>query len=211
VIAKTAHMIAHTNGRFAEAQNLFTLVSYTPEPFRSWLVNLRQELGVHASSEPHITMLPPRPLTMSVDDAQAQITPILSHWRSFEIELFAVHAFPGTNVLYMDVSDGSETLRRMHAELNVGDFEHAEMFEFHPHVTIGGPIEESELETVSARARAAFENSMCPCRFEIREIAFVSIQTPCAGAEWRRLWSQTLAKPKRSTAAARVGSTSRTF
>lgn len=209
--ADPRNMIAPINGCPTEAQHLFTLVSYTPEPLRSWLVNLRQELGVHASSEPHITILPPRPLTMSAKDAHRQITPILAQWRSFDVELYAVQAFPGTNVLYMDVSDGAETLRSLHAELNAGDFAHDEMFAFHPHVTIGGPVEESELEAVSRRARTAFENSICPCRFSIKEVAFVSIQMRQTRGQWRRLWTESLESPKHSTAVVRMAATSQTF
>src|ERR1700761_1240736 len=123
-----------------ERQNLFTLVTYTPEPLRSWLTTLRNSLPVEATSQPHITILPPRPLTLPVNDAKREITSILKRWQRFEVELSGIQVFPGSNVLYLEVSEGESELRRLHSELNTGDFAHDEIFEFHPHVTIGGPV-----------------------------------------------------------------------
>jgi 2'-5' RNA ligase len=172
--------------------DLFALVSYTPEPLRSWLMRLREVLPLEASSEPHITILPPRPLTLALDEAQEKIASVLDTCPRFEIELSGIRAFPETNVLYLDVSEGAHTLRRLHSQLDTGGFRFEERFDFHPHVTIGGPVPPAELEALSSKAAEAWRTSLCPSRFGIEELSFVSIQGNGARAAWRRLWAHKL-------------------
>jgi 2'-5' RNA ligase len=198
----------HSQG---EGQNLFTLVSYTPEPLRRWISRLRKTLPVAAGSQPHITILPPRPLTIAMEEAKEKLTATLAHWKSFEIELSGVRVFPNTAFLYLEVSHGSSTLSRLHAELNAGEFAHEEVFEFHPHVTIGGPVPQEDLERIQQKAAEAWQNSHRPCRFSIKEIAFVSIAAEGKHGDWRRMWAHKLARPKTHTQTARALVTSQTF
>ncbi len=194
-----------------ERHNLFTLVTYTPEPLRSWLTTLRHTLALEAASQPHVTILPPRPLTLPVNDAKREIIAILKRWRSFDVELSGIQVFPGSNVLYLKVSDGESELRQLHAELNTGGFAHDESFEFHPHVTIGGPVLAEELEAVWQRALVAWETSLCPCRFSIEEVAFVSIAANGSAGDWRRLWKHKLSAPAKRSPMARANAISQTF
>jgi 2'-5' RNA ligase len=199
------------NARPMQTQNFFTLVSYTPEPLRSWLLDLRQDLGVHVSSEPHITILPPRPLSTTVEQARDRITAVLSRWRGFDVQLYAVRAFPETRVLYMDVSDGADAMRELHAQLNCAEFAHAELYPFHPHVTIGGPIEPENLDRMARKASEAFERTICPCRFQINDVALVSIQPGDMEPEWRRVWTWTLEHMDSAAVARGAAATSQTF
>lgn len=173
-------------------QNLFALVTYTPEPLRNWLSGLRQLLPLPATCQPHITILPPRPLVMTVDDARKKITSILTPWRSFEIELSGVSVFLGSNTLYLDVRGGSSKLRRLHKELNTGELAHDEIFEFHPHVTIGGPVLHENLEAISRSVREEWQKSSVASRFQIEEVAFVSIAANGNSGDWHRLWEHKL-------------------
>lgn len=198
------------NDRQPDCHDFFALVSYTPEPLRSWLMTLRESLPVEANSEPHVTILPPRPLTVGPDEAQQKIASVLDSCPRFEIQLSEICAFPETNVLYLDVNEGAETLHKLHSQLNAGEFYFQECFDFHPHVTIGGPVPPAELETVSSKAAEAWRTALCPARFEIQEVSFVSIQANEARRTWRRLWTQKLnantpaAKPIRAAATSRT-------
>ncbi|MBV8896348.1 MAG: 2'-5' RNA ligase family protein, partial [Acidobacteriaceae bacterium] len=191
--------------------SLFTLVTYAPQPLQRWMVRLRRELPLERNSQPHLTILPPRPLTMSSREARQKITSILSTWQSFEIELSGVRVFPNSNVLYLEVSEGINTLRRLHAELDSGEFAHNEEFDFHPHVTIGGPIAAEQLPSYTQKAVDRWANSRCPSRFPIDEIAFVTISADRAKGDWRRLWAQKLPAAKSYRRAARAAVTSQTF
>jgi 2'-5' RNA ligase len=195
----------------AEGQNLFTLVTYTPPPLRNWVARLRRQLQVEANSQPHITILPPRPLLMPVEKARQKITSILDGWQSFEIELSDVRVFPETNVLYLEVTEGSGTLRRLHAELGVGDFAHEEPFEFHPHVTIGGPVPQEHLATLVHIAADSWKHARCPCRFAIDEVAFVTLSANRQRDDWCRLWAHNLGTAKSCRKAVRAAVISQTF
>lgn len=177
----------------ADGQSYFALVNYTPKPLANWLLRLRRTLGVAPTSPPHITILPPRPLTLSVPEAKQKLTSMLAFWGGIQIELTDVRVFPGSNVLYLEVNDGSSMLRRLHSELNTGDFAHQENFEFHPHVTIGGPVASENLDAIAAKATAAWQKSRCPRHFRIDEVAFVSISAQGEQGDWQRLWSYNLA------------------
>ena len=199
------------NDRHADSTNLFALVTYAPEPLQNWLQQLREELHLPASSEPHITILPPRPLTVPVDQAREQITELLASWRSFDVELTSVRMFDGTNVLYLEVGDGNQTLRDLHSRLNSGDFAHEEIYPFHPHVTIGGPIEGASGPEALRYARQAWDaNLPCSRQLAIREVAFVSIAASDPGGDWQRLWAHTLRTRKRLTRKARAKAVSQT-
>ncbi|HZS56388.1 MAG TPA: 2'-5' RNA ligase family protein [Bryobacteraceae bacterium] len=199
------------NDRYVEGQDLFTLVTYTPEPLRRWLVDLRRLLPVEANSQPHITILPPRPLTMPVEEARQKLTSVLARWTAFEIELTGVEVFPGTNVLYLDVRAGSEFLSRLHAELNQGSFAYQEPFPFHPHVTVGGPVPKQDLAFISRKAGEAWKSSLRNFRFKIQEIAFVSIAAHGIRGDWRRLWVHGLAGVEAYEQLARAAITNQTF
>ena len=191
-------------------QEAFALVTYTPEPLREWLIELRRLLPVESTSEPHITILPPRPLNIPATDAWQKISSTLSCFPAFEVELSSVRVFPGTNVLYLELSDGIPMLEELHATLNVGDFFHEEVFEFHPHLTVGGPVAPQELERKLRTARDAWRASACPTRFVVDQFAFVSISTSEAGRQWNRLWRHRLLAPKAHQQAAAANFINRT-
>lgn len=121
------------------------LVSYLPEPLGSFLTKLRFELagdlGLDSHNpEAHITFLPPRPLFVPVAEAALEIDQKLARVESFLCELGEVRVFPTTNMLYLSIEAGSETVRRLHRVLNAENLFAEERFEFIPHLTLGGPV-----------------------------------------------------------------------
>ena len=195
----------------AESQPLFALVSYTPKPLANWLLRLRRSLPVAPASQPHITILPPRPLTIPLSEAKQTLTARLSSWKSFEVELDGVHVFPSSNILYLDVKDGSSTLRRLHAELNTGVLAHEECFEFHPHVTIGGPVASDDLGAILVNASQTWQSSPAPRAFRVEEVALVSISAGKTNKNSRRLWTHNLAVAGVYSLAAGASASTRTF
>jgi 2'-5' RNA ligase len=181
-----------------------------PEPLRSWLVRLRNSLPVEANSEPHVTILPPRPLMVPLEEAEQKISSILDCCPTFEIEFSGIRAFPETNVLYLDVDQGAVMLRDLHSQLNAAEFYFQECFDFHPHLTIGGPVPPAELEAVSSKAAEAWRTSLCPARFQIEEVSFVSILDNEARRAWRRLWTHKLTGTRVSPEPIRAAATNRT-
>ncbi len=189
----------------------FALVSYIPDPLGSFLHGLRQTLPGEGNPQPHITILPPRPLKLAAEAASQQAQNILLQFPAFEVELSKVRSFPGTNMLYLDVSEGNSALHDLHTLLNAGDLDHSENFDFRPHLTLGGPVPSQDLLSVQRRIEAAWLSSDCPRRFTLDEVVFLWLNSQIAQREWQRLWSHRLSTKETIHArAARAGVTART-
>ena len=183
------YLFAHTD-KFSEnryclfpEENAFTVVAYLPEPLRSWLMELRRTLPLAVTSEPHLTVLPPRPLSLPIEEVADKLSAILDGWASFAVELSSVRVFSGSNVLFLEVSQGSRTLELLHTHLNRDEFVHEEDFPFHPHVTIGAITACHSVEEIKRMAQVAWNNSHCPTRFPVTELALALR----GRGEWTRL------------------------
>jgi 2'-5' RNA ligase len=173
----------------------FALVAYIPDPLGSFLNSLRQILPGEENPQAHITLLPPRPLKSPVEAASLQAQKILAKFQPFSVQLAEVCTFPETNVVYLEISDGSAKLHELHNALNCGDLAHDEDFEFKPHLTLSGPVGLREVGQVRTEAAAVWRSSdTCPT-LEIREA--VALWQPAKGSQndWQRLWSHELGQP----------------
>jgi len=203
-------MILH--GMSEESQwGQFALVSYIPEPLGSFFYELREALPGNGNPQAHVTILPPRPLRMPVDAASEQTLRVLSQFPAFEIELSTVQRFPQTNFLYLDIAEGNALLHDLHDALNTGELACAEEFEFRPHLTLGGPIPEPDLNVLQDKAQVAWRGSGHAKRFTLDEIVFLWLNPAHRGGEWHRLWCYNLrTKGTAATKAARAAFTNRT-
>jgi 2'-5' RNA ligase superfamily len=189
----------------------FALVSYIPEPLGSFFGELRASLPGCNNPQAHVTILPPRPLRLPVESASEQTLRVLANFRAFEVELSTVHSFPETNFLYLDIADGNSTVHDLHDALNRGELECAEEFEFRPHLTLGGPVPEPELNAMQEQARGAWLSTAHPRRFTVDEIVFLWLNPKNPDGEWHRLWSYSLrTKGTAMTKAATAPFTNRT-
>jgi 2'-5' RNA ligase len=168
------------------------LVCYIPDPLGSFLHSLRKLLPGEEHPLAHITILPPRPLKLSLEAALQKAEAILDRFSPFEVHLSDVHCFPGTKVLYLDIADGEEPLHEMHDALNRDDLEHEEPFEFRPHLTIGGPVAPEELEPVKILAEKTWQSSQHSPGFIVEEIIGLWSPASAAVGDWQRLWNYRL-------------------
>lgn len=182
----------------AEGLDFAAMVSYLPDPLGSYVRQLRRKLPGEHHPEPHITILPPRPLSVSLETAARQARAALQSFRRFAVELAAVRAFPETNVLYIDVEEGSGPIRDLHDALHKDALAGGEQFEFRPHITLSGPIPEPELPGARRLAENAWNTAGVPRRFVLGEVAF--LWRKLGNGDWTRLWSQSL-KPAPKAAA----------
>jgi 2'-5' RNA ligase len=184
------------------------LVSYIPDPLGSFLHSLRRLLPGDENPQAHITILPPRPLKLPVESASLGARKALDGFHRFEVELSSVRRFPKTSYLYLDIVEGSRTLHAMHAALNAGELSHIEKFEYRPHLTIGGPVGESSLESVQIEAESAWRASGCSPRLVVDEIVGLWLPTGGSSSDWKRIWSHWLGGHAGKSAAA--GTTAQT-
>lgn len=175
-------------------QGLIALVCYVPEPLFSALRDIRVALNSSYSALPHITVLPPRPLSASADAVLDYVEAILSEYSVFAIELTHLSAFPATNVLYLEVDTGSDQLRQMHTALDTGELNYPETYEFTPHVTVAGPFESDALPGLFKTANELWALNDSSSRFEVRELVMLGLGP--GESQWVPLRSFTLKRER---------------
>ena len=155
-------------------RNCCALVTYLPEPLRQFLDDLRLELVPGCKPHAHVTVLPPRPITIGcVDSAAVEAQQRSVEFSPFEIEIGDVATFPKTNVVYLEIGRGSQVLHAMHDAMNAGSLAYEEPFEFHPHITLAQDLtlEQSIERAELARGRwSEFRHSR---RFHAETLTFV--------------------------------------
>ncbi len=152
--------------------NSFALVSYIPEPLAGFLDRLRQELVPNCFLRAHVTVLPPRPVS-APEEAWNQIRKSAVRFAPFEVRLTQVEVFPVSDVIYVDVGQGSEHLQRMHAAMAVDGLAYAEQFAYCPHVTLAQELKPDELDELVEVARARWAEFAPDKSFRMEKIAFV--------------------------------------
>jgi 2'-5' RNA ligase len=119
-----------------ERLNVFALVIYIPEPLGTFLDDLRRELVPHYNPHAHVSVLPPRPLSVDWPVASRQVQALAESWPPFDVELTDIAVFPSTDVIYIEIEAGAPELRGMHTAMNSQALECSEPYPYHPHVTL---------------------------------------------------------------------------
>ncbi len=130
-----------------ERINLFSLVTYLPEPLAGFIDRLRQELVPGCSLRAHVTHLVPRPLR-DPQLASEQIRETLRLFIPFEVALNDVGIFTATSVVHITLASGFAEMLKLHEVLNMGAAHFDEPFPYHPHVTLAQQISPAQVPAV---------------------------------------------------------------
>ena len=144
----------------------FALVSYLPGPLGSFLDRLRQELIPSCVAKSHVTLLPPRSLSISQNQAKQRLAESLRDFAPYQLELDGIEVFESTGVIYAAIGGGAAELRRMHEHLNRGPLAAPESHNYHPHVTLAQdfpPQELGDMERLARERWAAFAGPRSFC------------------------------------------------
>ncbi|MDX2149731.1 MAG: 2'-5' RNA ligase family protein [Bryobacteraceae bacterium] len=164
-------MDCSSNG--VERLNSFALVTYTPDPLGAFLNHLRQEL-VHACRiQSHVTVLPPRPISGTAEQAWAQLQEQLRDTASFRIELDRVNVFSGTNVVFIEIGEGRRQLLELHHQLNDRYLGFEEPYTYHPHLTLAQGVSEENVAAVADLARRRWAEFRFSRSFDVDSLVFV--------------------------------------
>ncbi len=117
---------------------LFALVAYVRSPLGEFVEQLRRELHPeHPELPAHLTVLPPRQLRGSVDQAEQIIQQVCSGIEPFEVSMGDVETFaPITPTVFIRVAHAAYRLRELHDKLNLGALSADESWPYMPHLTI---------------------------------------------------------------------------
>lgn len=153
----------------------YALVAYIRNTLGEFVENLRAELNpAHAHLPAHITVLPPRQLSGSEEEAVALVQQVCRHVAPFEVSLGDVENFmPITPTVFIRVAFAAYRVRELHDALNTGALFYNEQWPYMPHLTI------VKLETMDAAnraletARQRWAKFECPRKTMITELTFV--------------------------------------
>src|SRR5579862_2140914 len=164
----------------AERMNLFALVVYILDPLAKFLDDLRRELTPGCLPRAHVTMLPPRPLSVSAATATEAARKVVSGFAPFEIVPGDVEIFRTTNVIYIGIKQGERELREIYRALNQGPLTGPECFPYHPHITLAQELKPEQVQPLYELARkrwAAFPTSR---RIHAERASFVQSRADAA-------------------------------
>ncbi len=183
----TSKDITRHRGAFEpSACGWFALVCYIQEPQKHFLDSLRRSIPGGSTAPVHITVLPPRPLRFSVDRACTLVADLARRLSAFVAELSDVRCFSETDFLYLDIAEGNGTLREIHQNLNSGELKYNELYEFRPHLTLGGPLVKPFLQTERQRIEREWKSSACPRHILIEELVCLWMDPESDCTEWTR-------------------------
>ena len=153
--------------------NSFALVTYIPEPLAGFLDRLRQELVPNCFLRAHVTILPPQPLFSTSEAAWGLISALAPRFAPFEVELSDVDVFPISDVIYVNVQQGSEELKSMHDAFSIDGLRLQEPFPYQPHVTLAQELQTDELDELISVARARWNEFPHAKSFRVEKVVFV--------------------------------------
>lgn len=153
--------------------NVFALVIYVPDPLGRFLDDLRLALVPNCNPHAHVSVLPPRPLAGDWKKAGEQVRDINATRSPFEITLTSIEVFPLTNVIYLQLGQGSEDMYRLHEAMNKDDLAFDEPFEYHPHITLAQEIRVDDVAAIREKANEMWNTWKGPRGFTADRSTFV--------------------------------------
>ena len=153
--------------------NSFALVAYIPDPLAGFLDRLRQELVPNCFLRAHATILPPRPISTSPEEAWNAISALVPGFDPFEVEMTEVEVFPISDVIFVKIGKGNEELTKMHDALNVSGLHFQEPYPYIPHVTLAQELQPDELDELLTVARARWAEFKFAKSFRVEKAVFV--------------------------------------
>src|SRR5271157_2920785 len=117
---------------------MYAAVTYVRSPAGVFVEELRRDLHpAHLHADAHITILPPRQIRGTEEEAIQQLTAICSAVAPFYVTMGDVESFtPSTPTVFIRVAHGAYRFRELHDQLNSGPLRCDEPWPYMPHLTI---------------------------------------------------------------------------
>ena len=158
---------------FTDRINSFSLVSYIPGRLGEFMTSLRQELVPACVAQSHVTVLPPRPVSVSPEEAEETLRQWVEPFPAFEVEIVDIGLFSETNVVIAEIGAGRNELIEMHEALNAGPLYFDEPYDYHPHITLAQNFPAEQVPTIYAAARERWLRDAPARSFIVDSLTFV--------------------------------------
>jgi len=154
----------------------YALVAYIKSELGEFVEELRRELHpVHAHLPTHLTVLPPRPLKGTEEQAIEMLRQFCTSVASFEVELGDVESFlPITPTVFIRVSQSGYRMRELHELLNRTPLAYKEPLPYMPHVTVAKLDTNEQAMQVLKTSKARWKDYSGSHRISVERLTFVS-------------------------------------
>jgi 2'-5' RNA ligase len=163
----------------AEGMNLFALVVYIPDPLARFLDDLREELVPACLPRAHVTILPPRPVSVDVGEAIEHARSLVAGFAPFDIAAGEVEMFPSTDVIYISIKQGESELREVNRALNRGPLSFQDPFPYQPHITLAQDLPPDQVKPLYELACNRWAASRLSRRIRAERACFVQSTVAC--------------------------------
>jgi hypothetical protein len=157
--------------------NQYGLVAYIDGKLGDFLLSLRQEIVPGCKLRSHVSILPPRPLAGSEEEATRFLQESGRHCSAFEVALDGIEVFSVTNVVYIAITSGLAELEKMHEMLNANALQYVEPFPYHPHITLAQELSEIEQAAALELCKKRWKEYSGPRTFPLETLTFVQNTT----------------------------------
>ena len=174
---------------------VYAAVAYVRNPVGIFVEEMRRELHpAHTHADAHLTVLPPRPLRGTEQQAVGVLREICQTVPAFNVAMGDVESFvPITPTIFIRVARGAYRMRELHDLLNRSALEHQEPWPYMPHLTIVKTDTVEEAQKVEVIARQRWRAYTGPRTVPIVSLTFVKGN----GERWLDLATVPLGVPAR--------------
>jgi 2'-5' RNA ligase len=120
------------------ADLVYAVVAYVRTPVGIFVEELRREMHpAHTHADAHLTILPPRPLHGTEQQALELMAEVAHSATPFQVAMSEVETFvPVTATVFLRVERGAYRMRELREQLNRGALQYDEPWPYMPHLTI---------------------------------------------------------------------------
>jgi 2'-5' RNA ligase len=153
----------------------YALVAYVRNELGEFVEDLRRELHPeHAHLPTHLTVLPPRPLHGSEEDAVSMLRRLAATVAPFQVALGEVESFlPITPTVFIRVSYAGYRMRELHDLMNRDPLAYDEPLPYMPHVTVAKLDDNERAAKVLQTSKERWENFRGSHRVTVERLTFV--------------------------------------
>jgi len=153
----------------------YALVAYVKNELGGFVEDLRRELHPeHAHLPTHLTVLPPRPLHGSEEDAVSMLRRLAATVAPFQVALGEVESFlPITPTVFIRVSYAGYRMRELHDLMNRDPLAYDEPLPYMPHVTVAKLDSTERAEQVLQTSKTRWQNYHGLHNISVEHLTFV--------------------------------------
>ena len=148
------------SNRWEKLKNPFSVVCYLEGDLAQLVAEIRRELN-GCDVKPHLTILPPRELSVAPEAAVAEFQRLVEMYdKPFHVKVGSITTFERTKVIKFDLSsaDDADRVAKLHDHMSSELFQKAEAYQYDPHITLSMEADTQRTEEFLKMARGRWSS-----------------------------------------------------